>query len=270
VGNTAIRGLGIIGKLDINNGGQNYALGDVVTFTNVPGGFGFGALANVTGLGPSNSIAHIQFVEVPGQIIGGSGYDYFNLPNVAVSSVGGTGANITVSELVNYGAQIAPINTGLGQIQRIIISSSGAGYEDDTTADLTGSGDGEATATVTILEGTYTYPGRYLNDDGHLSSYNFLQNRDYYQNFSYVVKVRKSVNQYKQAMKELIHPAGMKMFGEYRYIEQNSSSAPENNTETPWRVIFLPKHSKKKQTQSIFRSLHMELQQTQMSIWNIM
>jgi hypothetical protein len=73
--------------------------------------------------------------------------------------------------------------------------------------DLTQSGDGTAKANVTTFAGdifgVFSYPGRYLNDDGQVSSYNFLQDRDYYQNFSYVVKAPLSISKYRTALKRL-------------------------------------------------------------------
>ena len=67
----------------------------------------------------------------------------------------------------------------------------------------------------------YEYPGRYLNDDGQLSSFNFLEDKDYYQNFSYVVKTNESSTKYERNFNELVHPAGTKMFAEYNFIDEN-------------------------------------------------
>ena len=90
-----------------------------------------------------------------------------------------------------------------GRILTLQLLQSGSGYTTVPTINLTQSGDGTAQAVATIITGAFTYPGRYLNDDGHISSYNFIQDRDYYQNFSYVVKSRQSVDSYRQALKDL-------------------------------------------------------------------
>jgi hypothetical protein len=99
----------------------------------------------------------------------------------------------------------------------------GSGYETAPTLNLTSIGDGTAQAVATIITGTFTYPGRYLNDDGHLSGYNFLEDRDYYQDFSYVVKAKQSIEKYRKALKDLIHPAGLKLFGEYLFVDNGAS-----------------------------------------------
>lgn len=246
VGNNAIRSLGILGRMNIVSGGTGYQIGDNISFTNVLGGYGTGAWANVTNVDGSGAITKVNFKEIPGHIIGGSGYDTEHLPLANVESTTGSGANIAVTHIINYGAEFQPVNTTFGQIERIIITARGTNYTNTgTTLDLTGYGDGTATANVTVLQGLFTYPGRYLNDDGHLSSYNFLQDRDYYQNYSYVIRVKKSIDQYRQAMKELIHPIGMKMFGEYTFIEENTDAIVPDHSDVPIRSTYAIKSYEK-------------------------
>ena len=59
------------------------------------------------------------------------------------------------------------------------------------------------------------YPGYYINNDGFLDDAIFIQDSRYYQAFSYVIKIDEALNNYKTAVKNLIHPAGMAIFGEY-------------------------------------------------------
>lgn len=224
--NTRIYQMGILGRMEITNPGQEYRIGDVIEITNVYGGYGTGAAANVTNVDASaaNAISEIRFMPVTGFLTGGQGYDQLALPTANVITSTGNGAVITVTNILGTGANLTSTTSSIGTIQRIVILNRGAGYTQNTTVDLSGSGDGEATANVTVVEGIYSYPGRYLNDDGHLSSYNFIQDRDYYQNFSYVIRSNKSISQYRQAIKDTIHPAGMKMFGEYLYHNEDLNS----------------------------------------------
>jgi hypothetical protein len=233
--NTRVRNLGILGKMEILDGGQNYQIGDEIEFINVTGGYGVGARANVKNVDAqqSNAISEVQFTEVPGHIIGGSGYiDTLTLtpryPIANVISTTGNGANIIVSALLGYGEEYRGISSTIGQIQKLSIVTGGSGYTTPPTLNLTNIGDGTAQATATIVTGAFTYPGRWLNDDGHISSYNFLQDRDYYQNFSYVVKVGESIEKYRKALKDLIHPSGMKLFGEYMSVDEFSSTTNSN------------------------------------------
>ena len=205
--------------MDIVDGGLNYANGDVITFTNIIGGYGSGAAANVKSVDANGVITEVQFVEAPGQIIGGTGYTQDKLPIANVVSGTGSNANIVVTAVLGDGEDIQAVSTSLGGIIRLSILDKGTNYDVDTKLNLSSIGDGTAKANVSVVTGSFTYPGRYLNDDGHLSGYNFLEDRDYYQNFSYVVKARHSIEKYRKALRDLIHPAGMILFGEYLHVD---------------------------------------------------
>ena len=59
------------------------------------------------------------------------------------------------------------------------------------------------------------YPGYYVNNDGFLDDAIFIQDSRYYQSYSYVIKIDEALDSYKTAVKNLIHPSGMAIFGEY-------------------------------------------------------
>jgi hypothetical protein len=199
--------------MKIVNGGLGYAIGDRIEFINPTGGYGTGAAANVSNVAANGRITGVRFISVPGHIVGGSGYNVLPSANVITST--GNGAVITVTARLGEGGEFVVANTTLGAIQQISILERGSGYTSPPTINLQSLGDGTATANASIIEGVFTYPGRYLNDDGFLSSYNFLQDRDYYQNFSYVLRLRQSIANYRKAIKDLVHPSGTKLFGAY-------------------------------------------------------
>lgn len=223
IGNTRIKNLGIIGTLNINSPGANYAINDRVTFSNPPGSFGYGAIGNVTALGPSNGISKITLSSLNGFLPGGAGYDPLNLPTVSITTANGSGANVTVATLLGYGAPMSDLSantTTVGVIQSITILNKGSNYLTPPTINLKASGDGTARANATVSTGVFTYPGRYLDDTGFPSSYNFLQDRDYYQNYAYVVKVRRSIEDYRNYIKNILSPAGMKIWGQYEFTNE--------------------------------------------------
>lgn len=230
-GNTVIKSLGILGRLEIVNGGSNYQVGDLLEFINPFGSYGFGASANVTAVSGTGEITQVKFKPMTGQITGGSGYNLYNLPTVNVSSATGNGANIIVKTLLGYGDELTGATSEIGKIISLKLVSGGTGYTTVPTInfDALSSGSG-ASATAAITTGSYIYPGRYLNDDGLSSSYNFLQDRDYYQNYSYVVRVNASLKDYKKVLLELTHPAGMRLFGQY-LIPTDDISVPINVNE---------------------------------------
>lgn len=222
IANSRIKELGILGRMNVISGGVNYQIGDTIVFNNVPFGYGTGASANVTNVAANGMITEVKFVEVPGFPVGGMGYEQERLPFTNIVSANGTGANVVVTALLGHGGTFKPISDSIGAIKTFKIVFSGSDYQTPPTINLTAFGDGTAQANSSILySGVYTYPGRYLNDDGHLSSYNFLQDRDYYQDFSYVVKISQSIDKYRKYLKQLIHPSGMKLFGEYTFNDTN-------------------------------------------------
>ena len=229
VANSRIQELGILGRLDINSGGSWYEIGDVIEFINITGGYGTGAIAQVSNVdvANSNTITAVQFTEMTGHLIGGSGYNANFLPtaNIISANVSASNADITVNCLLGSGATLISANSTLGAIREISLSSGGSGYTEAPTIDMTGSGDGTANLTASFITGVKTYAGRYLNDDGFISSFNFLEDRDYYQNYSYVIRINEPIDKYRKAIKDLVHPAGMKLFGEYTYVSEFDSYA---------------------------------------------
>ena len=222
--NSRVKSLGILGRMRIVNGGTQYRIGDTIEFINVPGGYGTGAAGRVSNVNPSqaNTITAVEFVNIPGHITGGSGYDQLFLPiaNVVSANAQASNADIQVTAVLGSGEVLYSGNSIQGKILSVQILNHGTGYLTAPTLNLSSSGDGTAQAVATIISGAFTYPGRYLNDDGHISSYNFIQDRDYYQKFSYVVKIRQSIDKYRAVLKNLIHPAGMKLFGEYSIVDE--------------------------------------------------
>jgi hypothetical protein len=68
---------------------------------------------------------------------------------------------------------------------------------------------------LTNPSGFISFPGRYIDTKGFLSWNNRLQDNDYYQEFSYVIRVSEMLNKYRNVIKSLVHPAGVKLFGDY-------------------------------------------------------
>ena len=148
------------------------------------------------------------------------GFDATYLPTVNINTSGGIGGMVNVIALLGHGSPMTSLQSGvgvLGKILSISIVDGGIGYASAPNINLTGYGDGSAQAYANIITGYYTYPGRYEDDTGFLSSYNFLQDKDYYQSFSYVIKVEESISKYAKVVRDLVHPAGFKMWGKYMY-----------------------------------------------------
>ena len=71
-------------------------------------------------------------------------------------------------------------------------------------------------ATLTITLGPEAkYPGYYYSNSGFISDAIFIQDSLYYQAFSYVINSTKKLEIYKNAVKNMLHPIGMKLFSEF-------------------------------------------------------
>lgn len=228
--NSIIQKLGILGRMEVIDGGTGYVANDKIEFVNPIGSTGSGAYANVVSVNATGSIQNVAFISQYGQIVGGSGYDYLNLPKAVVvsSNASAVGANVMVRAVIGHNERLVASNSTIGTILQLTVVSGGTGYIDNPVLRLDQLGDGTANATLTTVTGAYAYPGRYINDDGHISAYNFLEDRDYYQNYSYVVKVDETINKYRTPIKDLIHPAGMKLFGEYLTVDDQQTATNTN------------------------------------------
>lgn len=227
--NTALRNRGSIGRLEITEPGLLYQKNDKIYFTNSPGGYGFGAYANVTNVSITGEITEIRLESLNGEIIGGAGYENNHLPTTNVSSTFGFGAEITVKTVLGDGEILQVANSSLGGIEELTIINRGDGYDVPPTLNLTSIGDGTAQAVSTIIEGIYTYPGRYLNEDGRLSSQKYLQNKDFYQNFSYVIKAKSTFDSYKKQLDDTVHVAGTRTFAEVMYEDDGVITGFDND-----------------------------------------
>jgi hypothetical protein len=64
-----------------------------------------------------------------------------------------------------------------------------------------------------IVGAVCQYEGYYADNGGHLSSTKVLQDNRYYQDFSYVIRSELAIRQYRDVVKNMLHPAGFGFFG---------------------------------------------------------
>lgn len=224
IANTRIKALGILGSMNIASRGTGYAIGEKIRFENILFGHGVGGQANISNVFANGAIESVRFEAITGHFPGGEGYNMNFLPTANILTVAGVGGSVVATAVLGDGETIIPTLTTIGEILEIIVTNPGTGYNTAPTVDLTDSGNRDATANATITVGLYSYPGHWINDDSHLSAFNFLQDHDYYQNFSYVVRMKESLRTYKKALKNLLHPAGMKLWAEYLLEQSNAVS----------------------------------------------
>ena len=171
-------------------------------------------------------------------IVGGINYAQNNFPTLTVSSANtqASGANVKITALMGDGEQIKSTITGNpGQILEITLVSGGSGYRYVPQVDLTGSGNGLASANAVVGSSYVSLPGRWTTSDSILSSLDRkIQGRDYYVDFSYVTSSLTEFKKYKTILKDLLHPAGFAKYAEVNksadFASTGSLTATKTNT----------------------------------------
>jgi hypothetical protein len=185
-------GDGEIYKVEVTAGGSGYTSAPTVTIADPSTGTTATATATIS----SGAVTAITITNV------GSGYVYGSAPTVSISGGGGTGATADAYVDTGFGAWDG---TYAGEVQREFGIS--------TTDSLVST---ETPAVISVGLGAIAYyPGYYINNDGFLDDAIYIQDSRYYQAYSYLVKIDETLESYQSAIKTLIHPAGMALFGEY-------------------------------------------------------
>jgi hypothetical protein len=171
------------------------------------------------------------------------GYGYTTLPTIRVVDTFISGLSISDGYGNRYGNNAVIIaNNAPGTIKKLRINSPGSNFGRYDEASISNATQGNTIISATessantsgsavttyvkrqktfaghgypIPSGIIQFPGRYIDTKGFLSWNNKLQDNDYYQEFSYVIRVSELLNKYKNVVKSILHPAGTKMFGDY-------------------------------------------------------
>ena len=160
--------------------------------------------------------------------IGGQGYKQDRLPTITVTSANGANANIVVTAVLGDGEVLEASGTKRpGEIEQIELIDPGSRITVIPQVDLTQTGDGTATANVTLAPTYDSLPGRWTSSDGILSSDRRLQGRNFYVNYSYLTTSSVEFSKYKKIFKELLHPAGFEGYAHwsaFNVVTQNTST----------------------------------------------
>lgn len=146
------------------------------------------------------------------------------------------------SSQFGFNAEIdAETNFSTGKILDVDIVDSGFGYFDQEIAQLTNKiGEVQAEGTVQAL-GTGITGGFWSTLNSHLNGYTldlqgqpteyfdsgkFIQDNDFYQEYSYEVRSKLGIETYEALLKEINHVAGSKIFG--KFVLQEFASSPKD------------------------------------------
>lgn len=99
-----------------------------------------------------------------------------------------------------------------GQITSVKIYNFGSGWSSIPTVSVSG-GNSDAVLTASI-GALCVYPGQWIGNNGKVSDVMKIFDGYYYQNYSYVIRTSTEIGYWRDIVKEILHPAGMQMFGE--------------------------------------------------------
>jgi hypothetical protein len=170
----------------------------------------------------------------------------FKAGSLLIGDVSGVSANVTgVSEdpdviyPIGLNADIeANVITADGQITSLQIIDSGIGYSNSDIVQYT-SEDGKRSGTIKIIVDGYGIgKGYYKSSKGFLSEDMYIHDGDYYQEYSYEILSKISVDRYADMFKKVMHTAGTKFFGSAVVIEEDSATLELSEIATGQEVQF--------------------------------
>lgn len=207
--------IGEITKIKMINRGNGFTKLPTVTVSTSSSGTGARLFAAST---EAPMIGHVEGIDITNFGLNYSSAPTFTLNrNILVKDVSGTftaGDELTshTGEVVNYDSA-----RHLLELKTSVDFDRG-----DTITSITG-----ATATVhqstharaTSAIGTVgTTIGQFISDRGKVSVDTMkIQDSNYYQDYSYVVRIGQSINEWRESVRRSVHPAGWNVFGEVSF-----------------------------------------------------
>ena len=167
-------------------------------------------------------------------LLGGQGYEQDKLPTTTINSNSGSNGQVEVVCIMGSGDEYDTIyeTASYGSIEEITIINHGEKIITIPEIDLSDFGDGKAIAVPELITTYEVYPGNWINNDSKLSSYDIrLQNRDYYNKYSYVLSSSIQFVKYKEIVKNLLHPSGLKIYSELKKEENIINSYVDLDSE---------------------------------------
>jgi len=122
-----------------------------------------------------------------------------------------TGIRLDERAGLNANLHITATNS-TGLIDGINIINSGYGYEDGETVTMVKGT--ELISGAAVVNNHGISPGFHRNNKGFLNEDKYLHDNDFYQEFSYQVRTVIPFDKYRQQVKDVVHLAGSKLFGQ--------------------------------------------------------
>ena len=234
-------------KITIVNAGKNFKIGQVF---NINSGTASGMQAKVVRIHPeTGGLKELQIINF------GMGYQkdfdfrisrFDAVRSSQLVSYDESGASIT---------QVDPLSKGYdyGYIARTDFHSGDyvvGGYSGDILGDFYYSNVPASVeqelATLHITLGALSrYPGYYKSSNSLIDEDSYIHDGEYYQDFSYLIKIDEKLDSYRDAVFSALHPVGRKLFSDYLIENQYSLTYQVSN---PVIRLLIPQYSVSNET----------------------
>lgn len=215
--------IGVPAVAIVTEPGSGFKVGDILPLTS---GTGTGTRLKVTRVTNTGGIRNVQFINY-GVGYPSNFYNFFSSgqTTASTSTFGFSAGTATITDFTSgftengtiikqtYANPFFFAEDYQGELLGTFFNTTAAGTgTGSTTTSASGS---QSDAAIFVSIGARTrYPGYYSTTDGFLSDNIYLEDQDYYQPFSYVIKIDEQLSEYKKVVLDLLHPVGTKLFGE--------------------------------------------------------
>jgi hypothetical protein len=170
----------------------------------------------------------------------------FQEGSLLIGDVSGVSANVVgvaqdldVLYPIGLNADIeANVITANGQVTSLQVIDSGIGYSNGDVLQYTSEDGLRAGSIKVVIDGHGIGKGYYRSTKGFLSEDMYVHDGDYYQEYSYEILSKISVDRYADMFKKVMHTAGTKFFGSAVIVEEDSATVELSEIATGQEVQF--------------------------------
>jgi hypothetical protein len=181
-----------------------------------------------------------------------------------IGDVSGTNADVLgisedLDELYPIGLNAvieANVSSSNGQVTSLDVFDSGFGYTNSEIIQFVSEDNLRAGSASIITDGAGRGKGYYRSSRGFLSEDMYIHDGDYYQEYSYEILSKISVDRYADMFKKVMHMAGTKFFGSALVIEEANVSMALSEIATSQQVKF----NAATDVSSTFETIEMDIQ----------
>jgi hypothetical protein len=155
------------------------------------------------------------------------------------ANVIGVTEDLSVLYPIGLNADItANVVTASGEVTALQVIDSGFAYSNAEIVDFVSEDNLRAGTAKMVLDGHGIGIGYYRSSKGFLSDDIYVHDNDYYQEYSYEILSKISVDRYSDMFKKVMHVAGTKFFGSALIVEEANAALALTSISTAQEVQF--------------------------------